>query len=334
VSAPRLLIRLGSLGDVILATGAATALRDRDPASPVDVLVKSEWAAVWENHPAVATVHRLEESDRGPAGIGRWASRLRERRYAEAVDLQASPRTRLLTALAGIAHVRRPRRYSRERRRLVRTKTGGPPAGHHVLGAYLEAVGPGATGIPSLHPGEAARGRAAERLAGAGETALAPGAHHATKRWPVSRYALVGRALHERDGHPVPVFGAPGDDLLFAELEEVWPEREQWIPVREEFEVAAAALARCAVLVTGDTGLMHAAAAVGTRTVALFGPTVAAFGFAPVGEGHRIVEVDLSCRPCALHGGPVCPETHFRCQLDITPDAVLAAATGVPVGGG
>jgi heptosyltransferase-2 len=80
-------------------------------------------------------------------------------------------------------------------------------------------------------------------------------------------------------------------------------------------------------LVSNDTGLMHAATAMGTPVIALFGPTVRQFGFAPTGAEDRILEVDnLSCRPCSLHGGSRCPRGHFRCMLGLdvatTMDAV------------
>jgi heptosyltransferase-2 len=64
---------------------------------------------------------------------------------------------------------------------------------------------------------------------------------------------------------------------------------------------------------------------VGTPVVALFGPTVMEFGFNPAGEGHQLLERSLPCRPCSLHGGPVCPKGHFRCLREIPPEEVLLA---------
>ena len=70
---------------------------------------------------------------------------------------------------------------------------------------------------------------------------------------------------------------------------------------------------------------MHLAAAVGTPVVALFGPTVAEFGFVPAGPGHTVLERRLDCRPCSVHGGPRCPLGHFRCMKETAPEEVLAA---------
>ncbi len=324
MTAPRrLLIRLGSLGDVVLATAAANAARARWGDRCLDVLVKEEWAPLWENHPAVERILAWERADRDLGGLRKWGSRLREARYLEAVDLQGTPRTRTLLTLAGVVRVRRARRRELSRRLLVRTKRLGPPPDFRMADAFVEAAVPGAHAVPSLHPGAAARARAAE-LAGPAAVGLVPGATRATKRWPLDRFVAVGKDLAARGLGPVAVFFGPGEDALAAGWRERWP-GGGWIEVRAGLPTVAAILGRLGAVATGDTGLMHVAAAVGTPVVALFGPTVRSFGFAPAGEGHRVVERDLPCRPCSLHGGPRCPLGHFRCLLEIEPDEVLAA---------
>jgi len=157
---------------------------------------------------------------------------------------------------------------------------------------------------------------------------LVPGARHATKQWPLERFVRVGLALRERWGLPVPLFLGPDEERLAREFEEAG-ETGAWRPVRESIATAAAALARCRVVITGDTGLMHLAAAVGTPVVALFGPTVLEFGFSPAGPSHHVLERELPCRPCSVHGGPVCPREHFRCMLDINEEEVLRAVDAV-----
>jgi heptosyltransferase-2 len=63
---------------------------------------------------------------------------------------------------------------------------------------------------------------------------------------------------------------------------------------------------------------MHMAAATGTRTVALFGPTTHHFGFMPFRGRTEVVEAGTGCRPCSYHGTESCPKKHFRCMLDIS----------------
>jgi heptosyltransferase-2 len=87
-----------------------------------------------------------------------------------------------------------------------------------------------------------------------------------------------------------------------------------------------AALATVDLAISGDSGPMHLATALGRPTLALFGSSVRAFGFAPLGES-RVLEVSgLSCRPCGVHGRDHCWRRHWRCLRDLTPEMVVAEA--------
>jgi heptosyltransferase-2 len=77
---------------------------------------------------------------------------------------------------------------------------------------------------------------------------------------------------------------------------------------------------------------MHLAAACGVPTLAIFGPTTRELGFFPYGAGHRVLEADLPCRPCGLHGGRDCPEGHFLCMRLVTTDIVWKNAVEMLAG--
>jgi len=83
------------------------------------------------------------------------------------------------------------------------------------------------------------------------------------------------------------------------------------------------------VFVTNDSGPMHLAAAAGVPVVAIFGATTRELGFFPYGPGHRVIEADLACRPCGLHGARECPEGHFLCMRLLTVDQVYAACRDI-----
>ncbi|MBU2463951.1 MAG: lipopolysaccharide heptosyltransferase II, partial [Candidatus Edwardsbacteria bacterium] len=74
---------------------------------------------------------------------------------------------------------------------------------------------------------------------------------------------------------------------------------------------------------TNDTGAMHIAEAVGTPVLAIFGPTVKQFGFAPWRTESKVIEANLDCRPCALHGSKQCPKGHFNCMKLLSADTVM-----------
>ena len=89
---------------------------------------------------------------------------------------------------------------------------------------------------------------------------------------------------------------------------------------------SAALIGKAAALVTNDSAPLHFAAAAGTPTVALFGPTLPAFGFGPRGPRDVALGVDgLSCRPCSRHGPPRCPLGHHHCLRHLLLEQVVAA---------
>ncbi|MCI0496173.1 glycosyltransferase family 9 protein, partial [candidate division KSB1 bacterium] len=85
---------------------------------------------------------------------------------------------------------------------------------------------------------------------------------------------------------------------------------------------SAALIQKLDLMVTNDSAPLHIANAVKTDVLAIFGPTVRRFGCYPYRDRDRLLEIDLYCRPCARHGGKRCPEGHFRCMKEITPQIV------------
>ena len=87
----------------------------------------------------------------------------------------------------------------------------------------------------------------------------------------------------------------------------------------------AACLRFLDVYVSNDSGPMHLAWIQDVPLVALFGPTTRALGFFPRGPASRVLELDLPCRPCGLHGGKRCPLGTHACLRDLAPETVWRA---------
>jgi heptosyltransferase-2 len=152
--------------------------------------------------------------------------------------------------------------------------------------------------------------------------ALAPGSVWATKRWPY--YTELARAL-SADGRIVIVGGAE-DSSLALEIRSAVPDAVDAtgaLPLLASAEL----IGRCSVIVTNDSAPLHLASAMGTPTVAIFGPTVPDFGFGPLAPSRVVVGHEtLTCRPCHRHGPRRCPLTHFRCMRELTPELVAERA--------
>jgi heptosyltransferase-2 len=200
-------------------------------------------------------------------------------------------------------------RYFDAARDLDLTPDGGPPD------LYLspEAIREAADWL-------ARHGLSQER----GFVALAPGAAHATKRWPLEHWhALLGRLVDQ--GFDVVLVGGSDDASVGHALAANAGGRVVNAAGQFGLQGTAAVLRAARVAVSGDTGVMHMATAVKTPVIALFGPTVQPFGFFPYTRQARVIELALACRPCSSKGSSRCPLGHHRCLGDLRPDLVFEA---------
>jgi heptosyltransferase-2 len=339
-----LLVRFGSLGDVVLTFGAAEAVARARPDARIVYLVKREYAALVRAQPWVTEVWELAADDRSASEWGTWRARIRDAKFDAVVDWQTSPRSRAL--LAGHPRLLAWDAARWQRRRWVSLRWTRPAPLRPARLRYADAVAPLGVNESLLKrprvaaPAEDVAAAAAEwsawdAEAGAGETvAFAPGARWATKRWPEESYLALGRSLVAR-GARVLVTGDATDRADLGALDR-WAKdepRARW--PEGSLTRLVARLGRSKRAVTNDTGVMHVAAAVGLPIVAIFGSTHPALGFAPLGDRPRVLSGAVPCLPCTLHGRERCPLGHHRCVRDVSPAAVEAAlaAQETPQGG-
>jgi heptosyltransferase-2 len=322
-----LVIRLSSLGDVVLATPVLRALRRKFPKAEIQVATRSEYAELLFPSPWVDAVRSLDR--RGEGEFLAYLKGIKRERYELVIDLHATLRSRMIAQASGAGKVLRYRKAALGRRALVAFKAKGAVRTKHVVDRYLECLLPFGIEKPSRQPEivletrEKTFGR--EFLEeGSPFIALVPGAKHATKRWLKDDFVEVGKRLWQEDQIGIVVLGSDEEKALVREVVGGIGDGAKQacgLGLRQ----MASVLAFCKVVVTNDSGPMHLATAVKTPVVALFGPTVEAFGFFPLGLRHVVLQRDLPCRPCSLHGSETCPEGHFRCMKEISPEEVTAA---------
>jgi heptosyltransferase II len=307
---------------VVLTTGLLSALADRH--GPVDVLVTPAARPLVETHPAVRRALTWDKrgADRGPAGLLRVAARMRAAGFDRAVLPHRSLRTALAARLAhipervGFADAAAPWLYTRR----VPRPAGGHEAERLMALADVPAGTPARVTLGlTVDDRDAAYAWLAARGIGDGFTALAPGAIWGTKRWP--GFPALARLLPG----PIVVIGGPDDLEAAGAVVEAAPDRVASAAGAVPLRVSAALIERAAVLVSNDSAPLHLAGAVGTPCVAVFGPTVPAFGFGPRGAGAVVERTGLTCRPCSRHGPARCPLGHHRCMREIPADAVRDA---------
>jgi lipopolysaccharide heptosyltransferase II len=144
------------------------------------------------------------------------------------------------------------------------------------------------------------------------------------KQWPIERYRqVIERLLSDRADAQVVLFGSPSEVEMISEMARGLGQRVSIAAGKTTVKQAAALIEQCDMLVCNDSGLMHAAVAVDTPVVAIYGPT----DFrrtAPIGDAHRMIRHDLACSPCfKLEGDEqvhLCP--HHDCLMTITVEEV------------
>ena len=321
-----LVVRFSAIGDILLTTPLLRAIRTRYPGARISVLTKAQFVPLLSHNPYVSEVLSVAPGERLLA----VAERVRAVRYTHLLDLHGSLRTQALRMLApGPWRTYAKRRL--ERALLVTAKRNTYRDDVPVAERYFEAasdLGVEPDGGPPdfFLSEEADRGAAArlEALQIGRErpiVAIAPGAAHATKRWPLDHWvALIAQIIPT--GADVAVLGGPDDREAAAEITRRAGANVGSVAGALGLQETGAVIRRAEALVSGDTGVMHMATGVGTPVVALFGPTVRQFGFFPYRSPATVVELGLPCRPCSAHGTSRCPLGHHHCMRQMRPDLV------------
>lgn len=329
------LVRFGSLGDVVLTLPVARSLKEAFPASEIVYLTKAAYRPLLEGQAGVDRIVTLEEAGPGLAALRRTCRGLGS--FDLALDLHGNVRSR--TCLRALQADRRLR-YRKDAllRRLWAagwmraSMAGGQP---HVTDRYLEplrrfGISP-AHPVPALAVPPGARSAVRDRLLAAGVrdpdrvAVVVPGARWPNKRWSPASFAAVAADLRGQEGLEPVIAGDASDQEAVEAVRALLTGGAPVLAGRTSLPELAALLQRARVVIANDSGPAHVAAAVGTPVVALFGPTHEAFGFTPRGESVRVISHPLICRPCTVHGGVRCPRGRRACLDDILPGEVLAA---------
>jgi lipopolysaccharide heptosyltransferase I len=346
-----LIVRLGALGDLVHALPAVAALRRTFPEARIDWLAKRAHRALLDLVPVIdCRIYlgrkpgaRPFQNPEPAAGAGgertavavdggflAAARALRRARYDAAIDLQGLGKSAVLARLSGARTVIGfPRPYLRESwARAFYTDVCDPRGTVHVIEKNLSAVALlGAPAGERVFPLQVPASGILEKIrallppdAGGRYALLNPGGGWPNKRWPPDRFAAVASVLRSRHGLPSVVLCGPGErGLARAVVEEAAGAAVAAPPTTIAELLTLAASSR--LVVSGDTGPLHLAAAVGAPVVGIYGPT------SPARNGPwdpRDICLSRS-EVCVCHHKRRCRRRVGPCILEIGPDEVLAA---------
>ena len=318
------------VGDAILSEPLVAVLREPLGDSIIDVLAPPWCAPIYQRVRGISNVIENPIGHR-ELGLGKrraLAKVLRQHAYTRAFVLPNSFKSALIPWLARI-----PRRtgYVGEARGVLLTDVRrlDRKAYPRLVDRFVALAGaPGeilpTRSAPALVPDTANAGEAIRALGLSTRRPVAilcPGAEYGpAKRWPTEHFATLARRLLD-SGYAVWVIGSPNDQPAADPLAALVPELRNACG-RTDLGTAIDLLATASVVVSNDSGLMHAAAAVGVPLVALFGSSSPEYT-PPLSPLARVARIDIVCSPCFQR---VCPLGHFKCMRELSPNVVYDLA--------
>ena len=328
---PILIIPYMWIGDFVRGHTVVRILKERWPNRPVDMLTTSLCAPLTDYMPGLrrGIVWDLPRSRLALKQQMALARRLRAESYGTALVMPRTWKAALAPTLAGIPE--RTGFVGEVRFGLINDWRWGEKALPRMIDrkaalalpadAPLTADWP----VPQLVvPRDAiAAWRAANGLGAGSAIALAPGSVGSGKRWP--RYTEAAKLFADH-GLDVWVVGGPGEKALAAEIASAGGPRVRDL-TGTDLRNGVLALAAAQLAISNDSGLMHVAAAIGTPTMAVFGPT-SPYHWAPLNPLAAIVQTKthVPCQPCHR---PVCTMNDHRCMTEISPADVVGLATDI-----
>lgn len=313
------------LGDTVFLSPTTRALKARWPQAHLAAVVTPRGEAVARLLPGCDEVFPYDKrgADRGLSGLWRMGKRLAAFGPDLAVVTHFSPRSGALGRLSGAKRRVGYAPFCTERLRLDLRL----PFVERMLAVAAAAGAAGGDGRLELRSPPDPEGRAGRLLSGAARpvVGLVPGAEWATKRWGPEKYAVLAEALVRRGGTAV-LLGGPADVATAARIAELvrFPMLDT---VGNSIAEALAVLARCDLVVGGDTGLVHCARGLGRPTMVIFGPTDP--GRHHFAAGEEPVRLGLDCQPCHEHGPRRCPLGHHHCMTLLSAQAAADVARGL-----
>lgn len=325
-----LIIRLSSIGDIVLSTPLIRVLRNKFPNSQIDFIIKREFAELLKYNPNLTNLIEFN-SENGFKELLKLKRQILKEKYDLIVDIHNNLRSVFLRTFTGARVVRINKRVFK-RFLLVKFKINLYKNAIHVVDRYIEtlynfSIKNDNQGLEIFVPEDTIE-TTKNKIDFSDENfyiAIAPSAKHETKRWLPERFAQLGDKLAEKFKAKIILLGGKEDEDRCRLIEQMMINKPINLCGKTSLLESAAALSLCKLLVTNDSGLMHIGSAMKTKIVAIFGSTVKEFGFFPYGVESITIEKNISCRPCSHIGKDKCPKGHFRCMKDIQVDDVFNA---------
>lgn len=311
-----LIIRLSSMGDIILTTPVLRCIKEQIPHAQIHFLVKHKFKDAINTNIHISKIYTFNGDLRKVTNV------LRKEKYDMVIDLHNNIRSSYIKMKLDTKSYT----YNKSNiyKWLYTTFRINKMPTTHIVDRYMEAVKP--LGVLNDHKGLDYHIRDKDKIDiqtlppefHQGYISFAIGGTFATKRLPKHKIISIINKLNK----PVVLLGGEDDHAHAYEIESKSKNKVYNACGKYKLGHSASIIQQSLYVISHDTGLMHIAAALNKPMVSVWGNTVPEFGMTPFyGEStvaHEIFEVKgLSCRPCSKIGFNSCPKKHFKCMENI-----------------
>ncbi len=314
-----LLIQTAFLGDVILATPVIAELKRLFPASEISILVKKGNESLLENNPHLHEVFTFEKSKGKYRELSRLVRRFRKNKFDLAINLHRFGSSGLITILSGakrtIGFDKNPFSFAYSKRFPHTIGDGTHEVARNL--SLIKEFGAVELRRPELYPSQLNMDTVKSYIVGT-FFCFAPASVWFTKQLPIEKW--IELAQKKSTEGTIYLLGGKQDHDLCERIRTALP-NGQIINLCGELNLleSAALMSAATRNYVNDSGPLHIASAMNAPVSAFFCSTIPDFGFGPLSEDSKILQVEekIACRPCGLHGHTACPKGDFQCGLAI-----------------
>ena len=314
-----LVIRLSSLGDIVLTQSAVQAVRNEFPDVQIHYLTKKVYSPIVEMFNCVDEIHYWENKYK-------LLIKLRKFKFDLAVDLHSKLNTFIIKSFINAKQTSTYKKEHFLRRQIVKKRTNRTISSTvRLYFTALKKIGINSdVSNPKLFPAkDTEMPKSFTTNENTKYIGLFPGALHKTKQYPIKQLAEFIDSVPTEWNFQCIIFGSRAEMDLADELQSLTDTKIIDLCGKLTLQQLVVAIDKMDAVITNDSGPMHIAAALEKPQIAIFGATHPKLGFAPMNEKAIILSADLQCQPCSLHGRGKCPKEHFNCMKLINAEQIL-----------
>lgn len=310
-----LILRFSSIGDIVLTTPVIRCLKEQYPNAEVHYATKKSFKTLVENNSHIDKFHLLEDN------LNDLIKSLQAEKFDYVIDLHNNLRTRIIKLRLGKKAFTFDK-LNFQKWVLIKFKKNLMPD-VHIVDRYMDTLK--SLGIKNDNKGldyfiperdEMPMSWLPENVR-KGYAVYAIGGQHETKKMPFPKMVELCKTIQL----PLVLIGGKEDSEMAERLVNHYEGVKHIVNLcgKCNLNQSASIIKSSFMVYTHDTGMMHVAAALKKKTIAIWGNTVPEFGMYPYQtEFISIENKELACRPCSKIGHKECPLGHFKCMNDLT----------------